>query len=124
MGTKYRLKCKCGYEKEVYPGAGLAAFNKSIIKRIFEAEELREFNKADIKGDVKSFYLQNGVAFCKGCKEIETVAILQYELVDGKTVELVHKCNKCAGGVELLGKVKQCPKCGKALVTEELGHWD
>ena len=124
MGSIYKISCDCGYEKQLNIGGGIASCSLSTVNRMFSDEELKEFNSYYKNNKVKSFFVENELAFCNKCKEIMTVAVLRVELISNEKIQIVSKCLICSNEVQILGDSVVCPKCGQEITKEDIGDWD
>lgn len=126
MGDIRKYSCECGYEEEVYVGAGFSGVNLTVIERIFP-EAIKDFIPDREKGIIKCYLLDNAVFECLSCKRIFTGARFSYEFTDGKKVVHYKKdCEICGHEGKLIFDENhiQCPKCGKVMKYQEVGLWD
>lgn len=124
MGQIYRISCKCGYEKEAYIGGGISACNISMVNRVFSDEKCKEFNNYYGNKEVKSFFVENKLAYCESCKEVITMASLEVTLINGMKLRIINDCHVCGNKIEILEESIMCPKCGEEMVKTEIGQWD
>lgn len=124
MGEIHKISCKCGYEKELYIGGGLASCNINMVNRVFLEEKLKEFNIYYKNKEVKSFLVENELSLCGKCKEIMTIAVLKVQLANNRKLEIINDCPTCSNKIQILNDFRICPKCGKQMVDEEIGSWD
>ncbi|MDR2570906.1 MAG: hypothetical protein LBD23_11545 [Oscillospiraceae bacterium] len=122
MGQMFDLSCKCGYKKEVSLGEGLMAINLDFIRRIFDPDELTDFENAIANGACDYSFGQR-IAYCSSCKDIENVTVLRY-VEDGNTNIVCKPCQKCDSEVTLQGELGNCPLCGTKMTMKETGMWD
>jgi|GEM_PF-4835497 len=123
MGETYRISSECGYTKELDIGGGLAACDIDMVNKVFSEEKLIEFKNHYSNREIKSFLLENALAFCDKCKEIMTVSALTAQLIDSEKLVIINDCPSCGNRIQIID-TPFCPKCGKKMIMEEIGHWD
>lgn len=124
MGKVCKISCKCGYTKELYIGGGLAACNINMVNMVFSQEKLKEFNSYYKDNEVKGFFVENELSICEKCKEIITVAVLNFGLTNTKKLKIINECPECNEKVKILSELGACPKCGKKMIQQDIGDWD
>lgn len=124
MGSIYKLSCTCGYSKQLNVGGGLASCNINTVNMMFSNDKLKAFNRYYKNKEVKSFFIENELSLCNECKEIITIAVLRFELIDNKKMQIINKCFMCNNKVQILSDLVTCPKCGKVMIKEDIGDWD
>lgn len=124
MGEIHKYKCKCGYEKKIFEGVGLAAVMLSAVRNFFP-EAADEIEAAKKDGRVYDFCLGNKLALCSECMELKTVASLDYSVSGVKKTVNADRCENCGKPVVLLKEEDVfCPKCGKDIQYDTIGMWD
>ena len=123
MGKIREYQCECGYCEEVFPGYGLGAINKNMIKQIFP-EEAKKIFDSDIKVNV--YRLGNVLAECRHCEKIFTVPCLTYTQSDGNCFKTMGKCPECSGIIPECEDMENvnCPKCNRIMKYTITGNWD
>ncbi|MCM1023954.1 MAG: hypothetical protein NC395_07845 [Prevotella sp.] len=126
MGLILSCKCSCGYETELFCGAGLGAKNPSVIEKCVPEEVFADFSEKLTEGRVSGYMLENKAAVCENCGELSSVSVFSYRLPEGADAAYVTRCAECGGDVRILedtGNIR-CPKCGSVLTAAAAGHWD
>ena len=123
MGKIREYQCECGYFEDVFPGYGLGAINKGMIKQIFP-EEAKKVFESNIK--VSVYRLGNVLAECRHCEKIVTIPSFSYTQVDGSSFRIMGKCPNCSGIVPECEDIENvhCPKCNKVMKYDIVGNWD
>lgn len=107
-------------------GPGLASINKRIINHVFDAKQLRIFNKADKEHTLGQYEMVNCLGLCKTCQELGSVARLSYTVNGFKQKDIIHQCDTCNGEYEIIEYATNvvCPKCGGTMEITGVGNWD
>lgn len=124
MGKIYKISCKCGYEKKLYIGGGLASCNINMVNRVFLEEKRKEFDHYNNNKEVQSFFVENELSFCDKCKEIMTIAVLKAQLINNRKLKIVNDCHTCNNKIQILNDIYMCPRCSQEIIKEEIGDWD
>lgn len=126
MGEIRKYTCSCGYQKDLFVGAGLQGINISAIERFFSEDIVQPFKEQRSRDEVQSYLLENAIISCSGCKELFTVPFFHYELTDGEQKCYITPCPVCQkpGDVITSANKVPCPKCGCQMEFEATGHWD
>jgi rubrerythrin len=124
MGEIYRISCRCGYERELNIGGGLASGNLNMVNRIFSKERLMAFTANYKNNRIKNFVIDNKLSFCDKCKEIMATAVLDVLLTDNQKIEIINDCSVCGNRIQILNDLPKCPKCGQKMSKQEIGNWD
>jgi DNA-directed RNA polymerase subunit RPC12/RpoP len=124
VGDIYKLSCECGYETQLNIGGGLLSSNIRTVNKIFSEEQLKEFNKYYINGEVTSFFVKNEVCLCNNCKEIMSIPVLKFQLSNNKKFQIANICSNCSNNIQISKDTLKCPKCSKVLLKQKIGLWD
>lgn len=122
-GTSHEI---CGYEKELFCGAGMGAGNLFVIEKNVPESVWAEFSVRQQEGRVSGFRLENKAALCEKCREIFSAAVFSYKLSDGSSAGYAAPCPECGGDVRILEDIENtaCPKCGGKMTVSRVGRWD
>lgn len=126
MGEIRKYTCSCGYEKELFTGAGLNGINCNMIARYLPEEAFRIFMERKNSGEVYTFLLENALICCAECRELAAVPYFHYELENGKKLEYLTACPSC-GRAKVYQEGPErviCPKCGGKMKYQVVGNWD
>lgn len=125
MGVIYEAACSCGYKARLDLESGLNTYNYNFVKRILNKSEEELFSKYYTENRIQSFALTNVAYNCKECCTIGSVYQLKYSLKSGEKIVVTGTCNTCNKPIEIIDKRNIiCPKCGKEMCLEKIGHWD
>lgn len=126
MGEIRKYTCSCGYEKELFTGAGLQGININTISRYISAEALKLFLKKKERGEVSLFLLENALVLCPECLELSAVPYFHYELTDGQQQIFLPSCPLCARTDLQIQNPEhiRCPKCSNTMEYRTVGNWD
>ena len=126
MGQILSLKCKkCGYESDLWIGAGMSFYSVENVMEIFDASAQEKIKKAIMDNPKAPNDVRKRIGICRECGKIKAVGVFRMTIPDGDKIEIVAKCN-CGGQVRVVDSEEaiKCPKCGELLQVEETGHWD
>ncbi len=124
MGEIKKYTCDCGYSVDFFSGAGMRALNGSLARNFF-GEELERV-EAEGTGIVSTF-LDNALAKCPDCRELEGIARLTYRTADGNShMFLKDICQTCGRKMKVYENEEYilCPKCGETMKNVIVGNWD
>ncbi|HEX2925505.1 MAG TPA: hypothetical protein VHP38_04510 [Ruminiclostridium sp.] len=125
MGELYKLTCgRCGYEKELAIGGGLASCSISLVNRLFSEEKRMEFDTYYISNKVESFCVENTLSLCDECKELISTSVLKARLTSNASLEISNDCPVCSKKLKIIKGTPVCPKCGLEMTSGRAGHWD
>lgn len=126
MGQIRKYVCSCGYEKELFTGAGLQGVNINAIARFFPEDIVQLFKEKRSQGEVRSYLLENAVISCIDCRELYTVPFFHYELTDESQKCYLTSCPVCQKSGDVIADQDKvsCPKCGCKMEFAEMGNWD
>lgn len=126
MGEIRKYTCSCGYEKDLFVGAGLQGVNINAVGNYFSEDAVNRFRELRECGEVRSYLLENAVISCTDCQELATVPYFHYELADGEEKVFLSSCPACeklTDGIINPDSVI-CPKCGREMEFVPIGDWD
>lgn len=132
MGILLNVNCsKCGYQEDVYIGAGIS-FNKleDVLSQFDEVSQ-KEIKKLVSDNPGKEWNVTKNLTSCNTCKKITSVAV--FSITDGNknVVSVISRC-KCSAipkieeNEEVISGKKAlfCPKCKNTLKIQKMGNWD
>lgn len=126
MGEIIKYNCPCGYSQEFSVGVGMMGMNMMMIQNVFPDDILADFIKEKEKENIETFINKNQLGLCTNCHTLVAVPHLQYTLKDGSEKHIIGSCPDCGKEFSLINNPDDvcCPKCGKIMTSETVGHWD
>lgn len=125
MGDIKRLSCSCGYEKDLFTGAGLGGINFRLVEQSFP-KEAKIIKKRLDAGEEVHYLLDNAISLCPKCRMIKTISRLSYTIDKDEERQAYNgKCDKCGGDIIIIPPEEVfCPICGQKPDLNTVGHWD
>lgn len=122
MGEIRNYMCECGYNAEIFAGAGMRGIDIELIKKFFPEEGKFISENRNL---VRRYLLKNAIAECDKCKKIFSVSCLEYN-IDGEEKVVFKDCPECQSKVVIHGDKDElaCPVCKRIMKSDSIGHWD
>jgi hypothetical protein len=125
MGEIYKANCSCGWNTELFLGAGMNATNIRFIQNYLNEKDAAEFIETFEKGLIKTFELSNVPYYSKENQTVGSISKFSYKLHSGQDIEIIGKCPPSENQIQLLKNDDIfCPICHNKVILEQTGHWD
>lgn len=126
MGQIIQVHCgRCGFEKKLYVGGGLADCEMETIMAALPEREQRVLDVA-VREGASQISITRRLCVCSSCGAVYALPVVSC-ILKGQQGELYGVCPQCgeSGNAEWEeDEALPCPVCRNGLTRQQTGHWD
>lgn len=126
MGNIIKAKCtQCGFEKEIFAGAGLRDCRTNTILAALPEEKSTQLAEV-IQLGAKHISIDRIPSVCNSCGILYALPVVSFTFRE-KRWRMLGVCPQCKDEehTELTEEQQMhCPDCGAEISLQKIGHWD